>query len=223
MPAETNPAGPSNESNGETNGDTRHRRADGAAQNSEETPEVDISLSTTEMQIASLKEQLEAALDDAKKSRSDLQYKEAESQTERRRFTEQRDAAAKYRDEDLLFALLPAIESLELALNTDVSDQWGEGVKLAIREINRRLEMRGVSLVDAAAGQPFDPNEHEALAYQESTEHPPDYITQLLRPGYRLHDRLLRAAQVMVAREPQTARSEESTSKAPSGEEEHNG
>ena len=79
----------------------------------------------------------------------------------------------------------------------------GDGVKLAVREVKRRLEMRGVSLVDEAVGQPFDPNQHEALAYQESRQHPPDHVIQLVRPGYRLHDRLLRAAQVIVAREPQ--------------------
>ena len=94
-------------------------------------------------------------------------------QTERRRFAEQRAAAAKYRDEDLLQDLLPAIEGLELALNAEVSPQWGDGVKLAVREVKRRLELRGLSLIDEAVGRPFDPNEHEALVYQESREHPP--------------------------------------------------
>ena len=147
-------------------------------------------------------ERLEAAEAEADKFRDEVRYKEAELQTERRRAAEQRAAAAKYRDEDLLLDLLPAIEGLELVLNADVSDQWGDGVKLAVREMKRRLEMRGVSLIDSAAGQPFDPNEHEALAYQESDAHPPEHIVQLVRPGYRLHDRLLRPAQVIVAREP---------------------
>jgi len=163
---------------------------------------VDFAQLTPELKVAALTERLEAAEAEADKYRSEMQYKEAELQTERRRAAEQRAAAAKYRDEDLLLDLLPAIEGLELALNADVSDQWGEGVKLVVREMKRRLEMRGVSLIDSAAGAPFDPTEHEALAYQESDMQPPEHIVQLVRPGYRLHDRLLRPAQVIVARDP---------------------
>ena len=164
---------------------------------------VDFAQLAPELKVVALTERLEAAEAEAEKFRNEVQYKEAELQTERRRFSEQRAAAARYRDEDLLLDLLPVIEGLELALNAEVSDQWGEGVKLAVREMKRRLEMRGVSLIDTAVGQPFDPNEHEALAYQASHGHPPDHVVQLVRPGYRLHDRLLRAAQVIVAREPQ--------------------
>ena len=165
---------------------------------------VDFAQLTPELKVAALTERLEASEAEADKFRSEVQYREAELQTERRRAAEQRAAAEKYRDENLLIDLLPAIEGLELALNADVSDQWGDGVKLAVREMKRRLEMRGVSLIDSAVGQPFDPNEHEALAYQESDVQPPEHIVQLVRPGYRLHDRLLRPAQVIVARDPQS-------------------
>ncbi len=177
----------------------------GAAKDGEEPDcAADFGQLTPELKAAALTERLEAAEAEAEKFRNEAQYREAELQTERRRAAEQRAAAAKYRDEALLLDLLPAIEGLELALNTDVSDQWGDGVKLAIREMKRRLEMRGLSLIDSAAGQPFDPNEHEALAYQETNAQPPEHIVQLVRPGYRLHDRLLRPAQVIVAREPQS-------------------
>ena len=191
------------EHNGEPD-DAPGRDIQGEAPAGEETPldGVDFSQLPQELKIAALTERLEAAEAQAEKFRSEVQYKEAELQTERRRFAEQRASLAKYRDEDLLLDLLPVIEGLELALNAEVSPQWGEGVKLAVREVKRRLEIRGVTLIDSAVGQPFDPNEHEALAYQESPEHPPDHVVQLVRPGYRLHDRLLRAAQVIVARDP---------------------
>jgi molecular chaperone GrpE len=173
-----------------------------AAGDDEHGQAVDFSQLPTELKVAALTERLEAAEADAEKFRSEVQYKEAELQTERRRFAEQRATATKYRDEDLLHDLLPVIEGLELALNAEVSPQWGEGVKLAVREVKRRLEMRGLSLIDEAVGRLFDPNEHEALVYQESSQHPPDYVIQLVRPGYRLHDRLLRPAQVVVAKGP---------------------
>ena len=179
----------------------QHESADAEGESKADSP-VDFSELPVELKVAALTERLEAAEASAEKYRNDVQYKEAELQTERRRFAEQRAAATKYRDEDLLVDLLPVIEGLELALNAEVTPQWGEGVKLAVREVKRRLEMRGVSLIDDAVGRPFDPNEQEALAYQESGELPADHVIQLVRPGYRLHDRLLRAAQVIVAREP---------------------
>ena len=156
---------------------------------------------TPDMQIMSLREQLEAALADAAKYRYEVQYKEAELQTERRRSAEKRVEDARYRDEDLLRDLLPAIEGLDLALNAPVSDQWGDGVKLAVREMKRRLEIRGINLINAAEGQPFDPNEHDAIGAEESAEHPPGHIVQAVRGGYRLHDRVIQPAQVIVATE----------------------
>ena len=192
----------SDEHNQEPNEEISREETGEAAECQEPDCPADFTQLTPELKVAALSERLEAAEAEADKFRNEVQYKEAELQTERRRAAEQRAAAAKYRDEDLLLDLLPAIEGLELALNADVSDQWGDGVKLAVREMKRRLEMRGVSLIDSSAGQPFDPNEHEALAYQESDVQPPEHIVQLVRPGYRLHDRLLRPAQVIVAREP---------------------
>ena len=193
----------SDEQNREPTDETSRESAGEADSDSEEADcAVDFEQLAPELKVAALTERLEAAEAEAEKFRSEVQYREAELQTERRRAAEQRAAAAKYRDEDLLLDLLPAIEGLELALNADVTDQWGEGVKLAVREMKRRLEMRGVRLIDSAVGQPFDPTEHEALAYQESDVQPPEHIVQLVRPGYRLHDRLLRPAQVIVARDP---------------------
>ena len=148
--------------------------------------------------VAELAVALAEAQDDAEKARSEIQYKEAELQTERRRFAEQRSDAVKYRDEDLLRDLLPAIEGLELSLGAEISDQWGEGVKLAVRELKRRLEMRGLSLI-APTGEAFDPNEHEAVGMEESTELQPGSVVRTIRAGYRLHDRVLQASQVIVS------------------------
>ncbi len=148
--------------------------------------------------VAELAVSLAEAQDNAEKSRSEVQYKEAELQTERRRFAEQRSDAVKYRDEDLLRDLLPVIEGLELALGAEISDQWGEGVKLAVREVKRRLEMRGVSLI-APNGEVFDPNEHEAVGMEESAELEPGSVVRTIRAGYRLHDRVLQASQVIVS------------------------
>ena len=148
--------------------------------------------------VAELAVALAEARDEAGKAQSEIQYKEAELQTERRRFAEQRAAAVKYRDEDLLRDLLPAFEGLELALEAEVSEQWGEGVKLAVREVKRRLEMRGLSLI-APSGEAFDPNEHEAVGTEQSKDLEPGSVVRTIRAGWRLHDRVLQASQVIVS------------------------
>ena len=51
-------------------------------------------------------------------------------------------------------------------------------------------------------GKPFDPNIHEAVGQAESAEHPEGHVMQQLRKGYRLRERLLRPATVIVAKPP---------------------
>ena len=60
-------------------------------------------------------------------------------------------------------------------------------------------------VVSALVGDAFDPDLHEAMATQPSTEVAPDHILQVVQRGYRLHDRLLRPARVIVARAPDAA------------------
>lgn len=163
-----------------------------------ETPAPEQQVVELNRKVAQMGVELADATAEADQYRREVQYKEAALQTERRRFAEQRADAAKYRDEDLLRDLLPALDALDIALQSEVTDQWGEGVKLAVREIRRLLEFRGVTLIAPAAGQPVDYREHEPVGIEPSAEHPPGSITRTLRPGYRLHDRVVRAAQVLV-------------------------
>ena len=65
------------------------------------------------------------------------------------------------------------------------------------------LESDGVAAIEAV-GLMFNPLEHEALGTEESDKMEPGYVTQILRPGFRLHDRVIRPAQVMVARTPES-------------------
>jgi molecular chaperone GrpE len=63
------------------------------------------------------------------------------------------------------------------------------------------LEKFGVTPVEAQ-GQPFDPDVHEAIMTQPAAEAAPDTVINVVQPGYRIHDRLLRPARVIVARAP---------------------
>jgi molecular chaperone GrpE len=99
------------------------------------------------------------------------------------------------------------IEELNLAVTHagkgGPNASWLEGVVLIQRKLRNLLASEGVTAVDTL-GTLFNPLEHEALGTVETTEYPAGYVAQAIRPGYRLHDRVIQPAQVIVAREPQT-------------------
>ena len=154
-----------------------------------------------ELKVVALTEQLEAALSDADKFRNEVQYKEAELQTVRRRASEERLSAVNSAKAGLVRAILPALESLALAsAHIPDSDPLGQGVKLVSRQFADGLKSEGVTPIDPAAGTLFDPMEHEAQGSIETPDYPPGHIAQVIRPGYRLPDRVIQPAQVIVAR-----------------------
>src|SRR5262245_24487164 len=104
----------------------------------------------------------------------------------------------------VLKEMLPVVDNLERAIE-HASAQTGtnpivEGVQLVLRQFMTAFERLGVDPVDAA-GQPFDPNLHEAISQLESDQ-PPGTVVQVLQRGYRSGDRLLRPALVVVAKAP---------------------
>jgi molecular chaperone GrpE len=104
--------------------------------------------------------------------------------------------------ERLLRAFLSVTDDLERALNTDGADieSLRQGVDLTHQAMMKLLDREGVEPIQAA-GQPFDPSWHEAVGTipHEHTDAEPDTVAQVVQPGYRLGDRLLRPARVIVA------------------------
>jgi molecular chaperone GrpE len=103
----------------------------------------------------------------------------------------------------LLQSLLGVLDNLQRALAAPpegIDPDYLAGLQLIERQLGDTLAAYGVSPVPAQKGQRFDPTVHRALMEQESDEVEPGTILTLVVPGYRLHDRLLREAQVVVAR-----------------------
>lgn len=103
----------------------------------------------------------------------------------------------------VLKEMLPVVDNLERAI--EHAAQAGtnpivEGVQLVLRQFMSAFERLDVTPVEAA-GQPFDPNLHEAISQTES-DAPPGTVVQVLQRGYRSGDRLLRPALVVVAKAP---------------------
>ena len=103
----------------------------------------------------------------------------------------------------LIMNLLPVVDELELAINHLgnglAGDSWVEGVKLIHRKAYGVLEAEGLSKIETVGAQ-FDPLQHEAVGIVDSEEQPSGYVVEALRNGYKLRDRVIQAAQVVVAR-----------------------
>lgn len=105
----------------------------------------------------------------------------------------------------VLREILPVVDNLERAVvaaaeATDVGS-IREGVELVLRQFIQTLEKLSVVRVEAK-GKPFDPNVHEAVSQMPSADHPPGTVVEVLQPGYKIGDRLLRAALCVVAAAP---------------------
>jgi molecular chaperone GrpE len=126
-----------------------------------------------------------------------------QAEIENFRKRQQRLAQERIRDdrERLLRAFLAVSDDLERALNTEGVDtaQLREGVDLTLQSLTRLLEREGAERIEAL-GQPFDPAQHEGVATvpHEQFGLEPNVVAQVLETGYRMGDRLLRPARVVV-------------------------
>lgn len=100
--------------------------------------------------------------------------------------------------------LLPVLDDANRALAhapEGIDEGWLKGVRLTVQQLEDVLASVGVERVSGVGSQ-FDPKLHEAVGAEETAEHPEDTVVVELRPGYRMHDRVLRPALVKVARPP---------------------
>lgn len=129
----------------------------------------------------------------------------------KKRAARERAEAGQSASAALLQKLLPVLDHFEMAQvaaqTTDVPsggmDSLQAGVTMIQQQLKGILMESGLEEIDAA-GKPFDPTLHEAISQLETTELPEGYVVQQIRKGYKLRDRLLRPATVIVARKPST-------------------
>ena len=155
--------------------------------------------------LAELKAKLEAAEKDAKDNKDRWLRAAADLENTRKRTKREIDDAkidAKFK---VLKEMLPVVDNLERAIEhaggPGEKNAIVEGVQLVLRQFTTAFERLEVTAIDAM-GQPFDPNLHEAVSQQETNDTPEDHVVQQLRKGYRLRERLLRPATVIVAKKP---------------------
>jgi molecular chaperone GrpE len=129
----------------------------------------------------------------------------AEIENVRRRAARDLENAHRFGVERFAREMLAVVDSLEMgrqaALEAGETGPVAEGMDATLRLLLSVLEKFGVSPVEAE-GAAFNPEWHEAIMTQPSSETPPDTVMTVIQAGYKLHDRLLRPARVIVARPP---------------------
>ncbi len=126
----------------------------------------------------------------------------AELDNVRRRMEREVSNAHKYGAEKLISSLLPIIDSLEQALQlAEANGDTGmsEGLQLTMKLFVDALEKFDVTQLDPM-GEVFNPQEHEAMAMQAVPDAAPNTIIAVFQKGYKLSDRVIRAARVVVAK-----------------------
>jgi molecular chaperone GrpE len=125
---------------------------------------------------------------------------------------EQRDQI-KFGNEQLLQELLPVVDNMERAIKA-ARDNGGssalvQGIDLTLKQLLGALAKFGVQTVESV-GQVFDPSAHQAVSHVPSDTVPPNHVVDEFQKGYRLHERILRAAMVSVSSGPANGSDEDS-------------
>lgn len=126
----------------------------------------------------------------------------------KRRVEEERTLIARSATGHVLARLFPLIDDLQRAVEAlpeDAPASWAEGVSLILANMRTLVEAEGASAFEPAPGEVFDPAQHEAVYYEPTAAQPPGAVVSTVSVGYRTGERVLRAAQVVVAREAEPA------------------
>ncbi len=174
------------------------------AENSEQSGEQgdDDSLdSTLEGDLAALQKQLEEEKAKTEDSYNRLLRLQADFDNYRRRTQTEKEEFFKYATESVMLALLPVLDNFQLALEAKENDpaKVVEGVEMIYRQMLDVLQKEGLSVIEALGGE-FDPEKHEAVMQEPAGDKEDNTVTQELRRGYCLKEKVIRPTMVVVAK-----------------------
>ena len=157
---------------------------------------VDDRIRALETQLAQTKAELEKFRELALRSSADLD-------NYRKRMSKEREEAIKFANSSFLERLIPVLDNFEFGLQAARSASSPvsilEGMKMVQKQFQDFLSSTGIEVIDAT-GQHFDPQLHEAISQEESKQVPDGIVIRQLRRGYKLRDRLIRPANVVVSK-----------------------
>ena len=153
-------------------------------------------------------EQIAALQAEAAKAKENWMRTAADFENFKKRAARERHEAAQSATAGLILKLLPVLDHFEMAQAAAQAPQGGmaalqDGIAMIQQQLKGILTETGLEEVDAD-GRTFDPTLHEAVSQLETADAPEGQVIQQIRKGYKMHDRLLRAATVVVAKKPAT-------------------
>ena len=154
-------------------------------------------------------EELEKVHSELEKQKDLTLRAEAELQNVLKRTAREVENAHKYGLERFIQNLLPVVDSLEKAAEASAPDQSEasdtaiEGINLCCKLLVDVLEKEGIKAIDPL-GEPFDPSEHQAMSMVENSDMEPNSIAAVVQKGWKLNERLVRPAMVMVVKGNET-------------------
>jgi molecular chaperone GrpE len=154
-------------------------------------------------ELETLQAELEAARNEVAEARDTVLRAQAEADNVRKRAERDVVAAHKFGLERFIGALLPVKDSMDMGFNAlDATTDVGaikEGMALTAKMLDDALEKGGVTAIDPA-GDVFNPEFHQAVTMQPSSEVAPGTVLSCMQKGYVLNERLIRPAMVIVAK-----------------------
>lgn len=151
----------------------------------------------------SAEQALARALEDVTRFKDAALRAQAEMENMQKRTNRDVENAHKFGTERLVQNLLPVVDSIEKAVEAagEQNDPMAEGVRLCQKLLLDVLHKEGVEILDPV-GEPFDPNEHQAMSMVENADMEPNSVLAVVQKGVKLNGRLVRAAMVMVTKAP---------------------
>lgn len=167
------------------------------AEEASNTSEGESNTDELSQRIETLQNELVTAKEDALRA-------QAEAQNARRRAEQDIEKAHKFGQEKIVNDLLPVVDNLERAVAAaNVEDEAIkpviEGIELTLKSFVDALKRHSVEVVNPV-GEPFDPQNHQAISAVENGEVEPNTVLDVFQKGYTLHGRLVRPAMVVVSK-----------------------
>lgn len=157
-------------------------------------------------EVNDLNNETQKLQEQAEKFKNDYLYLRAEFDNYRKNAIKERSDLLKYGARNLSLDLLSVLDNFERAISVKVTPEnlntYVKGIEMTASELKNTLVKNGISEIPCE-GLPFDPTQHEALSSEASDTVAPGNILRVFQKGYKLQDKIIRPAQVVVARKPE--------------------
>lgn len=155
---------------------------------------------------ADLTSDVQKLQEQAEKFKNDYLYLRAEFENYKRNAIKERSELLKYGGERFIRDLLEVVDNFERALQVTVGADnlatYKQGVEMTAQELKSLLQRHSVAEIPSQ-GIPFDPMVHEALGAEPTEQVAPGHVFRVFKKPYKLHDKIIRPGQVVVAKKPE--------------------